>query len=72
MGAIGFGSKQVIESYSQSRTLDEHTQQISALFGIAKQNQQALQEAAVGQARIEGKLDVLNQKIDDDRSKTHR
>lgn len=72
MGAIGFGSKQVIESYGQIHMLDEHTQQIGKLFEIAKQNQQNLQESAVSMARIEGKIDVLNQKVDDDRSKTHR
>jgi uncharacterized membrane protein len=68
MGAVGFGAHQIVDASSDKHTLDEHTQQIEKLFEIAKQNQLSLQDAAVAAARIEGKLDVINQKIDDDRS----
>jgi hypothetical protein len=70
-GAIGFGSKQVIESYGQNHVVEEHTQQIGKLFDIAKKTQDGLQEQAVTTARIEGKIDVINQKIDDDRTIKH-
>ena len=72
MGLLGFGAKQAVESYGQTTTLTQHTAQISKLFDIAQQNQKALETNAVSTARIEVKIDVINQKIDDDRSKTRR
>lgn len=72
MGAVGFGSHQVIESISQQHQLETQSGQIQKLFeGQASARTQS-QELSVALARMEGKLDVLNTKIDDDRSKTRR
>lgn len=72
MGAVGFGSHQVIESVGQQRQLETQSMQIQKLFEGQSQTHTQVQDLSVALARMEGKIDVLNQKIDDDRSKTRR
>lgn len=61
--ALGAGAHQVVESASQERTLAAHSEQIAKLSD-------EVEKVDVGIARIEGKIDVLNQKIDDDRTRS--
>jgi hypothetical protein len=72
MSAVGFGSHQVIESVSQAHQLESQSAQIQKLFEGQSETHTQVQDLSVALARMEGKLDVLNQKIDDDRSKTRR
>jgi peptidoglycan hydrolase CwlO-like protein len=48
--------------------LDEHTAQIQHLQQGQKETHEALNNVAVTLARVDGKIDVLSQKIDDDRA----
>jgi peptidoglycan hydrolase CwlO-like protein len=72
MGAIGFGTHQAVESVSQTHQLETQNTQIQKLFEGQSETHTQVQDLSVALARMEGKLDVLNQKIDDDRSKTRR
>jgi hypothetical protein len=72
MGAVGFGSHQMIESVSQTKQLDTQTAQIQKLFEGQTATHTQVEDLGVALARMEGKLDVLNQKIDDDRSAARR
>jgi peptidoglycan hydrolase CwlO-like protein len=72
MAIVGFVSHQMIASVGQEKQLATHDQQIAKLFESQGEIHKSVEDLAIAVARVEGKLDVLNQKIDDDRSKTHR
>lgn len=56
-----------LQGHDQQSTLDQHTKQIEALETTAKLTSESVQQLAVTSTRIEGKLDTLSTKIDDDR-----
>lgn len=63
--ALGFGGKAAIESVQNSKELENDKALIGKLFQGQEKTQTDLQTLALSQARIEGKVDVLVQKVDD-------
>jgi hypothetical protein len=66
---VGFLFHQAVASNEQQHELQDHTTQIQKLIQGQEATHTDLNGVSVTIARIEGKLDVLNQKIDDDRNR---
>jgi hypothetical protein len=71
-GALGWGSHAVMELNVQSQRLETHDKQLQVLFEGQNRTHQALQDLNTTIVRVEGKIDVVNQKIDDDRDAKKR
>lgn len=69
IGAALFVGRTFLSSHDQplQTTLDQHTAQINALMIDARDTNKVVQDLTVTAARTEGKIDTINQKIDDDR-----
>lgn len=63
--ALGFGGKAAVESVSNGKELERDTQLIAKLFEGQAATQKDVQDLVVGETRLEGKVDVLSQKVDD-------
>lgn len=62
-----------VTSHDQDHVLNLHTQQIAELASVSKDTQMSVNQLVVTTTRTEGKLDTINQKIDDDRAaRAHR
>jgi hypothetical protein len=72
VGLLGWVGHGLLSAYTDSSKLDQHTQQIEKLWEGQKATHDSLQELSVTVARIDGKIDVLGQKIDDDRAKAKK
>lgn len=68
MAGAGFLFHVAVASDKQETKLEQHDAQIQRLVEGQVAAHKDLNDVAVTIARVEGKLDVLNQKIDDDRS----
>lgn len=68
MAGAGFLVHVAVASDAQEKKLAEHDTQIQHLLDGQQRTNGALNNVSVTIARVEGKIDVLNQKIDDDRS----
>jgi len=64
---LGFVCKQAVSEFRVDSTLEWHGKAITELQSGQQATHQKLEDLAVTSARIDGKLDVLSQKIDDDR-----
>jgi Tfp pilus assembly protein PilN len=71
MALLGFASHQLLEVNTQQAMLEQHTAQLQKLGASADATAAAVQGLAVTTARIDGKLDVLKQRLDDSRSEGH-
>ena len=67
IGGLGWTAHTLLTSDGNARLLTEHTQQLEKLAAGQEKTADALQNMAVTITRIDGKLDTVNQKIDDDR-----
>jgi hypothetical protein len=67
-GAAGFSAKAIVSTGSTDDTLKQHTVQLQKLWDGQAATTAALNTLSIGQAQISGKIDTLNQKIDDDRA----
>jgi hypothetical protein len=67
MGLLGWGGHTLLSAYSVGIEVDNHTQQLKALWDSQRQTHNDIQTVVNTVTRIDGKIDVLNQKIDDDR-----
>lgn len=65
MGVVGYAGHQIIESVHQQTVIDQHTTQLQQLEKIIDSQQHELQANSLAMLRIEGKVDVVNQKLDD-------
>jgi hypothetical protein len=72
MATCGWAGHTVLEMNAQSKVLDEHTVQIQKLFDGQAETHKSLQDVTTTLTRMEGKIDVVNQKVDDDRSRKDR
>lgn len=72
VGAFGWTAHTLIITQSNGQTLTEHTAQLNSLEEGQKDTREVLQLLSVTIAKMDGKLDVVNQKIDDDRRAAHR
>lgn len=68
MAVVGWASHTMLELNGQAVQLQNHDTQIKALFAGQKETHDALQSLNTTVVRVEGKIDVVNQKIDDDRN----
>lgn len=68
----GFVLKQQVHEAQSDQTLAWHTEAIRKIHDHEETAAQALVDHTVTLARIEGKLDTVNQKIDDDRNYAER
>lgn len=68
MAIIGWVSHTMLELNGQAAQLQSHDAQIKALFSGQRETHEALQSLTTTVVRVEGKIDVVNQKIDDDRN----
>jgi hypothetical protein len=68
----GFGLKQAAHQEDVDHTLAWHSKVIMQIQGTQVETAKGLQEHTVTLSRIDGKLDVINQKIDDDRNYAQR
>lgn len=64
----GWGLHALIAVNAAGTKLDEHTVQIQKLWEGQKETHETLSNVNVTLARIDGKIDTLNQKVDDDRA----
>ena len=71
VGAGGWTAHTLLESNGNAQVLAAHGKQLDALTAGQAKTDDALDGLAVTVARIDGKLDVVNQKIDDDRRLHH-
>ena len=69
---LGYAGHTAYEVSSQATKIETHDAQIQKLFDGQHETHQALQDLNTVVVRVEGKLDVVNQKIDDDRSSRGR
>lgn len=67
LGLGGWTAHTLISTEGNSQTLAAHGRQLDTLEQGQDKTQEALQGLSVAVAKIDGKLDVVNQKIDDDR-----
>lgn len=71
VGGLGFAGHYFLSQHdvqaSVQVTLDQHSKEISDLLQSSKDTTVAINQLNVTTTRIEGKIDTLNQKIDDDR-----
>jgi hypothetical protein len=63
--ALGFGGKAAIESVNNSHELENDKALIAKLFNLQEKTQTDVQTLVVNETRLEGKVDVLGQKVDD-------
>lgn len=71
MAGAGFLVHVAVASNAQDQKIEQHDAQIQKLIEGQIATHRELNEVFVAIARVEGKLDVLSTKIDDDRSATH-
>lgn len=72
VGTGGWAAHTLVGAQANATVLAAHTQQLERLWQGQGQASAALQGLGVAITRIDGKLDVVNQKIDDDRAhRTH-
>lgn len=71
MAAVGFVSHQMVSSAKQEQILVQHDTQIQKLYEDKATTHKDMNDLTVTVTRVEGKIDVLNQKIDDDRLATN-
>jgi hypothetical protein len=64
-GVLGFGGKAVVESVGNGKELERDSQLIAKLFEGQAATHKDVQDLVVSETRLEGKVDVLNQKVDD-------
>ena len=64
----GWTANTLINAHGQSDVLAAHTQQLDKLWQGQAQTHNDIQSLSVVVATVNGKLDVLGQKIDDDRA----
>lgn len=67
VAAVGFGSNKIVESVSQGRIVEQQAIEIKGLSDGQEKTHSDVQDLGIALARIEGKIDVLNQKVEDDR-----
>jgi hypothetical protein len=67
MAALGWAGNTLMQVPSTNVKLDEHTKQIAALSDAQSKTSDKLDRITDSLGRIEAKVDVANQKIDDDR-----
>lgn len=72
VGLGGWTAHTLVEARSNSQMLSAHTQQLDRLEAGQTKQEDTLKGLGVAVAQINGKLDVVNQKIDDDRRAVHR
>ena len=61
----GFLGHAVVEVPGLSKQVEQHTTQLQNLWTGQAETHKALQDVAVAVTRVDGKLDVVNQKLDD-------
>jgi hypothetical protein len=66
-GTVMFFGHWFFSDHDQQNLLDQHTVQLSALKATVDETSKAIQQLVITTTRTDGKLDTLNQKIDDDR-----
>jgi hypothetical protein len=71
VGAGGWTAHTLIGAQNNGQVLAVHTQQLAELKQGQQKVDEALDSLAITVTRMDGKLDTVNQKIDDDR-RTHR
>ena len=62
-----FGGHQILKTVTQEDQLNAQAKQIETLSAGQAQTHDQVKDLAATVARIEGKIDVVSQKIDDDR-----
>lgn len=67
MGMLGWTAHVIVDSYSTSKTVEQHSTQINQLWKGQHDLSQQVQEVHDSTLRIEGAVGQINQKIDDDR-----
>lgn len=73
MAIAGWGGSTLLTASDNSLVLQTHTGQIQHIFESQKETKDALEKVSTAIIRIDGKIDVINQKIDDDRTaRMHR
>lgn len=65
VGIAGWTAHALMDAAGQARTLDEHTQQLQKLWESQEKTHKDLQDLTLGVVKVDAKLDVLNQKFDD-------
>lgn len=65
MGVLGFLGHSLLQLHSQGDELTEHRQAIVNLTAEREKDHDVIENISIVIERIEGKIDVLNQKIDD-------
>jgi hypothetical protein len=65
---VGFAFHQAVASNAAEHKLEEHDVQIQKLIAGQEATHEDLNKISITIARVEGKLGVIDQKIDDDRS----
>ena len=64
----GWTANTLINAHGQSDVLATHTQQLDKLWMAQGETSKAIASLSLTTAQISGKIDVLGQKIDDDRA----
>lgn len=72
MAILGYAGHAAIEVNKQGDILDAHTATIQELKKGQDETHHVLADLTTAVVRVEGKVDVVNQKIDDDREAKHR
>lgn len=71
LAITGFVVDQKTQAFRAQQKLDDHTIQLDRLEASSKASEARQQLLELSVSRVEGKIDVLNQKIDDDRAARH-
>lgn len=71
VGTGGWAAHTLVGSAGNSQVLAMHGKQLDALTQGQQKTDDALDRLAITVTRIDGKLDTVNQKIDDDRAARH-
>ncbi len=71
MGVLGFATKSLLQVNTQQQILQQHSQQLDQLRASTTTTSDNVQALTITTARIEGKIDVLRQRLDDQRGEAH-
>jgi Tfp pilus assembly protein PilN len=71
MGVLGFATKSLLQVNTQQQILEQHSQALATLSTSAQKTSDSVQALTITTARVEGKIDVLKQRIDDQRGEAH-